>query len=236
MDAASPPNIVVETEAQPPPAAAGADQPMAHEAPPSLAPLPPPPPPIAAPPMARYEAPALAARPEYEMPTLEIGMGTFFMVGAAAGGYAGVSPFLVDEVAEGVFLRPSIGVGGSLGATSSIWLAARLDACARLPGRYASRNGIQLDLCGGAGGGFSSVASGTQRGAPPAAVTLPYVDLGPSASLRGEVGDLAISLRTVAGIDVAHAGFVDVTGAKEDAPLLSWRLEVDFSWALQRAR
>jgi hypothetical protein len=236
MDAAPPPNIVVETEAQPAPAAAGADQPTAHEAQPTqVGPLPPPPT-IAPAPVARSEAPALVAQPEYEMPTLEFGMGTFFMVGAAAGGYAGVSPFVVDEVAEGVFLRPSVSLGGSLGATNSTWLAARLDACARLPGRYASRNGIQLDLCGGADGGFSYVASGTQRGAPPTSVTLPYVDLGPSLSLRGEVGNLAISLRAVAGIDVAHAGFIDVTGAKVDAPLLSWRLEVDFSWALQRAR
>jgi hypothetical protein len=169
------------------------------------------------------------------MAALEIGAGPFLMVGGAAGGYAGITPFLVDEIAEGVFLRPSLAVGQSLAVNlTSIWAAARLDTCARLPGRYASRNGIQLDLCGGPDVGFSYVASGTLPGSPAAAKTMPYVSLGPSLDLHGEVGNFAVSLRGVLGINVAREGFVDVTGAQMDAPPVSWRLELDFSWALRR--
>jgi hypothetical protein len=185
---------------------------------------------------ASSETQAAGETQDYDMPTLELGMGAFLMVGGGAGGYVGVSPFLVDEVARGVFLRPSVALGDSLATNlSSIWAAARLDTCVRLPGRYASRNGIQLDLCGGPDVGFSYVAAGTQTGTPPTAKTLPYVDIGPSADLHGEVGNLAISMRGVVGIDVARAGFVDVTGAQVDVPMWSWRLELDFSWALRRS-
>jgi hypothetical protein len=183
------------------------------------------------------ESSAASETQDYEMPTLELGMGAFLMVGGGAGGYAGVSAFLVDEVAQGVFLRPSVAVGDSLTTNvSSTWAAARLDTCVRLPGRYASRNGIQLDLCGGPDVGFSYVAAGTLMGTPPTGKTLPYVALGPSADLHAEVGNLAVSLRGLVGIDVARQGFVDVTGAQIDVPMWSWRLELDFSLALRHSK
>jgi hypothetical protein len=171
---------------------------------------------------------------EDEMPALELGIGTFFMVGGGAGSYAGVTPFLVDEVARGVFLRPSLALGGSLATNvSSTFFGGRLDTCARLPGRYASRNGIQLDLCAGPDVGVSFVSAGKLPGSPPSDLTLPYVNLGPSLDLHGEVNNMAVLLRGVVGINVAKESFADVTGTQVDAPAVAWRLELDFSWGLR---
>ncbi|MDP9037461.1 MAG: hypothetical protein M3O50_21910 [Myxococcota bacterium] len=191
------------------------------------------------PPPARMPAdatPPQEAPSEYEMPTLEAGMAGFFMVGGAAGGYAGVTPFLIDELAEGVFLRPSLGIGSALSVNvSSTWLAGRVDTCTRLPGRYATRNGIQLDLCGGPDVGFSYVSSGTQQGTPSEGKLLPYVAIGPSVDLRAEVGTLAVSLRAVSGFNVARKGFVDRSGKQFDEEPWSWRFELAFSTSLHRS-
>jgi hypothetical protein len=167
------------------------------------------------------------------MQALELGAGAFFMAGGGAGSYAGVTPFLVDEVAHGVFLRPSVAVGGSLATeVSSVIVYGRFDTCARLPGRYASRNGIQLDLCAGPDVGVSFVSAGKLPGDPPADKSFPYVNLGPSLDLHGEVGNVAVLLRGVFGIDVARETFVDATGAQVEASLVAWRLELDFSWGV----
>jgi hypothetical protein len=171
-----------------------------------------------------------------DRPILELGLGAFLMVGGGAGSYLGLAPFLVDELGQGVFLRPSLAIGQSAATNvSSTFAAARADTCARVPGRYASGTGIQLDLCGGAEVGFSYVASGTLVGTPAEGKTLPYVDIGPSAGLRAEVGGLALTLRGFFGLDVAREGFADMTGARVDAPLVSWRLESDVSWDVHRS-
>jgi hypothetical protein len=185
--------------------------------------------------VAAEEAAQPSEKPEYEMPALELGAGAFFMAGGGSGSYAGVTPFLVDEIASGVFLRPSVLVGGSLATNvSSTFFGGRLDVCARLPGRYASRNGIQLDLCGGPDVGVSFVSAGTLPGNPPSDKALPYVNLGPSVDLHGEVGSLAVLLRGVVGINIAQEGYADVTGKQVDVPALAGRLELDFSWGLRR--
>jgi hypothetical protein len=159
------------------------------------------------------------------------------MAGGGSGGYVGLAPFLVDDVGQAVFLRPSAAFGVSMATNlPSTLAAARLDTCMRLPGRYAVRGGLQLDLCGGADVGFSYVSSGTQPGTPATGQTLPYVDLGPSVDLRAEAGTVAVTLRGVAGVNVARQGFDDVTGARVDMPSLSWRLEVDFSWVFHDPR
>jgi len=84
--------------------------------------------------------------------------------------------------------------------------------------------------------GFSYIASGSAPGTPAAGQTVPYVDLGPSVDLRAEAGKFAVTLRGVGGIDVARGGFTDVTGARVDMPLWSWRFELDLSWVLYNAR
>ena len=74
-------------------------------------------------------------------------------------------------------------------------MAGRFDACLRFPGLYTQNRGIQLDLCGGADFGFLSDSTDD--------VTLPFVSVGPSLDLRGELGSsLSASIRAVAGVNV----------------------------------
>jgi hypothetical protein len=164
-------------------------------------------------------------------PELELGAGPFLMAGGATGAYMGVTPFLIDELGEAVSLRPALVLGTSVpDALPSFLAAARFDTCVRVPGNYSHGAGIQLDLCGGADAGFSYVDAGTRPGAPSKPQTVPYVDIGPSAGLRAEVGRLAVMLRAVAGLNVAHDGYSDSSGARVDVPLGTLRLELDFSW------
>ncbi len=242
------------TEPSPPPAPA---PPPEATALPSL-PLPPPSPPPPSPAPATQPAPAPPApaavapyhadvRRELYYPAaspklsdkapLELGIGTFFLSGGGSGSYVGVSPFLVGDLGRAVFLRPSISIGTSTATNlPSTFGAARIDTCLRLPGRYAVRGGMQLDLCGGADFGLSYVSSGTVDGSPPAGQTLPFIDLGPSIDLRAEAGDVAITMRAVGGIDVAQQGFDDVNGTHIDASILTWRLELDLAWVFHDPR
>jgi hypothetical protein len=67
------------------------------------------------------------------------------------------------------------------------------------------------------------------------AQTVPYLNAGPSVELRGVLGDtFAISLRTVGGYNIVREGFRNASGAWEDPPLASGRLELVFSWLLHR--
>jgi hypothetical protein len=221
----------------PAPPAAPPAPPVASPAPP-VAPLTRPAPPAAHPPIGSFgpEAPSPGEKHEEAAP-LELGVGTFLMIGGGAGAYFGVAPFLIDDVGQAVFLRPSVAVGKSIATDlPSTWVAARLDTCMRLPGRYATRGGLQLDLCGGADVGFSYISSGTLPGNPPTGQTLPYVDLGPSLDLRAEAGSVAVTLRGLAGIDVARQGFDDVKGTRVDVPMWSWRLELDLAWVFPSLR
>ena len=149
----------------------------------------------------------------------------------------GVSPFLVAKIGADVFLRPSISLGQPLSSsTNATWAAVRLDTCARLSGLYARGQGMELDACGGADVGFSHIGSGTEEGAPPASITQPYIDIGPSVDLRAEVGRLVVSLRALAGFNVARQQFDDVNATPVDSGPLSLRVELDFSWQMPNAR
>jgi hypothetical protein len=168
---------------------------------------------------------------------LEIGAGTFLLAGASPGGFVGVTPFLIVKMGDDVFLRPSLAIGKPLSSSANAtWGAARLDTCARLSGLYARGQGMELDACGGADAGFSHIGSGTQVGAPATSITQPYIDLGPSFDLRAEAGRLVISLRALAGFNVARQQFTDATATPVDAGPLSLRVEMDFSWRLPNAR
>jgi hypothetical protein len=60
---------------------------------------------------------------------------------------------------------------------------------------------------------------------------MPYLAVGPSLDLRGELGGrLAALLRVVAALDTLRGSYVDNSGATEQAPLVSARLEAAFSW------
>jgi hypothetical protein len=159
--------------------------------------------------------------------TLEIGVAGFLMSGAGAGAMAGASPYIIVEAGRGVFLRPSLAVGQSLTALNSppvlnaLWVTGRFDTCLRLPGLYTQNRGIQLDLCGGADFGFLSDSTDD--------ITLPFVSVGPSLDLRGELGSsLSASIRTVAGVNVTSETIGPVY-----QPLWSGRLELAFSWKVK---
>jgi hypothetical protein len=161
---------------------------------------------------------------------LELGAGVFLMTGTGGGALAGPSAFMVIEAGHGVFLRPAVAYGDSLtslppsAVTRSTWGAARFDSCLRLPGLYASRHGMQLDVCGGSDVGYTTIQAN-------ATTTLPYFDLGPSVDLRGELGSrLSAVLRVVAGVNVLRPSFVDLSGSPEHPPVASGRLELAFSW------
>jgi len=172
--------------------------------------------------------------------TVELGLESFVMGGTGGGAIVGPAAFGVFEAAHGFFLRPSILVGHSIETgseeTPATFLASRFDACARLPGMYRQGRGLQLDLCGGAEVGFSIVDSGLIANSPPGSssnTTLPFLAVGPSFGLRGELGSsLSAVVRGVADIsflrDVVSFGDAQVTPS-----ILVGRAEVGLSWALR---
>jgi hypothetical protein len=166
--------------------------------------------------------------------TLELGAGTFLATGTGGGALAGPTIFAVIESVRGIFLRPALVFGGSLTSLppadvrSSMWGAARMDACLRLPGLYTRHNGMQLDVCGGTDVGVTSVESTTTT------TTLPYWDLGPSLDLRGELASsLSAVLRLVAGIEVLRETFTDNQTRPEDVSLVTGRVELALSWDIR---
>jgi hypothetical protein len=165
-----------------------------------------------------------------EARALELGAGMFLMTGSGSGAVAGPTAFVVVEAGHGLFLRPALAFGESLTSlppsdvSASRWLDARFDTCLRLPGLYARHHGMQLDLCGGADFGATTIRALGET-------TMPYVSVGPSIDMRGELGSrLSAVLRVVAGINVLRESFADLSGAQEALPLAAGRLELAFSW------
>ena len=157
---------------------------------------------------------------------LELGLSGFLMAGAGAGAMAGASPYAIVEAGRGVFLRPALAFAEPLPALNAppvlqaLLVAARFDTCLRLPGLYARNQGMQLDVCGGADVGMLDDVTDDR--------TLPYVSLGPSVDLRGELGSLlSATIRGVAGVNVTSP---TSNGLQ---PLGSGRLELAFSWKVQ---
>jgi hypothetical protein len=169
--------------------------------------------------------------------TFELGAGTFLATGVSGGALAGPTIFAVIESGRGIFLRPALVFGGSLTSLppsdvrSSMWGAARIDACLRLPGLYTRHKGMQLDLCGGTDVGVTSIESG---GTTSTTTTLPYWDLGPSVDLRGELASsLSAVLRLVAGIEVLREDYQNQQGQPEAIPLVTGRVELALSWDIR---
>jgi hypothetical protein len=172
------------------------------------------------PPTAPWPPPDETPSRRDEPASLELGLGTFVMSGIGGGSaLVGATPFLLIAVGKGFFIRPAVAAGESLPAAgpSSTWAAGRLDGCFRVVGQYASRRGLQLDMCGGVDVGVLEV-SGSQ---------VAYVAPGPSLDLGGELGgDLSVILRGLAGINGVH-------DSRIDTPIFSGRGELALSWRLQ---
>jgi hypothetical protein len=177
-----------------------------------------------------------------EARTLELGLGTFLMTGTGVDAIAGATAFMIAEADKGLFLRPSAAVGQSVTSPASAGLdvhatfaAARFDGCLRLPGLYTQHRGIQLDTCGGIDLGFTHFqAAPPASGSPERAETLPYLSLGPSLELRGELGgNLAAALRGMVGANLLRGGFDDASGARIETPPWSGRIELTLSWRLR---
>jgi hypothetical protein len=193
----------------------------ATDAPPGVAPPGAPPERVEPPPPADLPVPVSAAEKASRSEDdhmVEIGASGFLMTGSGGGLLVGASPFALVEVSKGIFLRPSIAIGGTVpGQEPGVTLfATRFDGCLRVAGVYTNLQGMQLDLCGGA-----------DLGVLVADHSFPYMAVGPSIDLRGELGgDLAIILRGLFGFNVFHQDELDT-------PLLAGRGEVALSWRLQ---
>jgi len=163
--------------------------------------------------------------------SLELGAGVFIMSGSGGGALAGPILFAVIESGHGIFLRPSLGFGQTLTSIppsdvkSATWGAGRFDGCLRLPGLYSQHHGMQLDVCAGADVGMTHIQASNNS------TNLPYLTVGPSIDLRGELGGtISAVLRGVMGVDVLRGSYVDNDGATEQPPPVSARLELAFSW------
>ncbi len=159
--------------------------------------------------------------------TLEIGVAAFLMSGAGAGAMAGASPYVIVEAGHGVFLRPALSFGETITALNSppiehAWLiAGRFDACLRVPGLYTQDRGIQLDLCGGTDFGLLDDSTDNEN--------VPFVSVGPSLDLRGELGSsLSAAIRVVTGVNVTSG-----TVGPVYQPLFAGRVELAFSWKVR---
>ncbi len=159
---------------------------------------------------------------------VDLGVATFFRSGVASSGVVGLSPFVTDELGRDVFVRIAAFVGQApANGVQLTWVAGRLDTCSEMFGNYAEGSGLRLDLCGGADVGASLIAASSES----AAQSLPYIDIGPSVDLRAEVGpSAAVLLRGSAGLSIARDLIVDPTGATYQPPLVTFDLEVAFSW------
>jgi hypothetical protein len=176
--------------------------------------------------------------------TFEIGLGTFLMTGTGANAILGGTPYAVLEATPGFFLRPAVAVGESLtplggpGNLTATFVAARLDACTRVPGNYTQNRGLELTFCGGADVGatyFPAPPAGYAGvGAPHANTTLPQASLGPSLDLRGELASRwSLILRGVCGANVVRNGFTDRQGNRVSPDWVSGRLELALAWSVR---
>jgi hypothetical protein len=161
--------------------------------------------------------------------TLELGAGAFLMGGAGSGVLSGPALFGVFEVGRGWFLRPGLFVGRTLEGTSSAPVGPMGADIADNATLVAAR----FDVCGGGELGFQlfdSVAG--EAGASNASLgPLAYLALGPSLSLRGELGNgLAVILRGVLNFNVLYKE--DDRGAISQSPFVG-RGELGLSWQLR---
>jgi hypothetical protein len=148
-------------------------------------------------------APAVADAPPIKR-SVEIGSMVYIRNGmSATGGFAGASPFITIEVAEGWVVRPSLAFGRATeGVQGTSHVGGRGDLCRRIPGNYIERRGIEADLCAGLEAGVvTSQTGGGARGD-----SVGRAGIGPAANLRGELAyGLALEVRGLVGANLAQS-------------------------------
>jgi hypothetical protein len=181
---------------------------------------------------------AEAASPARAPNTLEVGIGTFLMSSISTNSIMGGSPYAVIEASPGFFLRPALAFGQELdvhGDSISVTLfAARIDACARIPGNYMPNRGLEVDLCGGTDVAFTYLHAGQGPAETTHSAWLPFVSVGPSFDLGGEIGGgWWVVIRAVGGVNVVHERVIEKGGNSNsvaDPGWLSGRLELAVAW------
>lgn len=166
-----------------------------------------------------------AGVPRKRASRIEIGAAT--MLASGLGGnsatYLGASAFIFVEAGLGLFLRPSVTYGHSLAEPSINWGSSRFDFCARVPGNYTDRRGLQLDVCFGPEVGAMSL-----KGSDSNNRVRPLFGFGPTISLRGELASaFAVEVRGASAYNIVHGEELDPI-----APL-SLRAEIGVSWGLR---
>lgn len=134
--------------------------------------------------------------------SLELGTMVYLRNGVlASGAVSGLSPFVAIEFANAWIVRPSLAIGRSTQGTPTVinHLGGRADICRRIPGNYIERRGVEADLCVGMEGGVVT----TQTGPSARGANAGRLGVGPSATLRGELGwGVALELRGLAGANL----------------------------------
>jgi hypothetical protein len=132
----------------------------------------------------------------------EIGTMVYLRNGVlASGAVSGLSPFVAIEFANAWIVRPSLAVGRSTQATPTVinHVGGRADVCRRIPGNYVERRGIEADFCAGMEGGVVT----TQTGPSARGANAGRLGIGPSATLRGELGwGVALEARGLLGANL----------------------------------
>ena len=154
---------------------------------------------------------------------LELGVASSLMTGFGGAGtspIAGGEAFMIIEIGQAIFLRPSGGFGAGVQG-SAFWGNGRFDGCVRLPGNYIERSGLQFAACLGA------EVAGLSTGLPSGATEMRWmVAPGPSVALRGELASaLSVEVRAVSGFNILLSG--------PSVDILSLRAELGFTWRLR---
>jgi hypothetical protein len=176
--------------------------------------------------------------------TIEFGVTMAVMGGLGAGVMAGPTLYGTVEVGRGLFLRPSLFIVRNLAGLANApdvgtVVATRFDACGRVSGFHIKV--IQLEICGGGEIGFMHIDE-ADPATQASSTTLPFLALGPSVSLRGELGGgLALVLRGVANLNALSEDFKETSTGCPDASsqcsvapsLFLGRAEIGVSWQLR---
>lgn len=143
----------------------------------------------------------------------EISVGSSLVGNLARHTLLGITGAAAFAVGDTIVLRAS-GFGYSAAVKTAAMFGARVDACRRVPGRYARTRGLMLDLCGGAEGG---ILDGWGYGA-----------FGPAVIIHGDLSrTLSLDLGGGFNVPVGHA-----VHRADEGLVVALRGDLGVSWRL----